>query len=105
MKLKDAELKFVTAGSHSFNSLENGGLLDLLQVGIEIRAEHGLVNIKHIFYGRKTILQEAINKFELFVSSVCSLLDEPVKRYCVATACDLSSDDIIKRSYLDLTVF
>ena len=105
MKIKDAEFKFVTAGSHSFNSLENGSLLHLLQVRIEIGAKHGLVNIKDIFYGRKTIRQEAINKFELFVSSVRSLLDEPVKRHCVAAACDLSSDDIIKRSYLDFTVF
>ena len=83
----------------------DGGLLDLLQVGIEIDAKHGLVNITDIFCGRKTILQEAINKFELFVSSVRSLLDEPVKRHCVAAACDLWSNDITKRSYLDFTVF
>lgn len=104
-KLKDAELKFVTAGSHSFNTLENGGLLDLLQVGIEIGAKQGMVNVKDIFYGRKTIRQEAFNKFELFVSSIRSLLDEPVKRHCVAATCDLWSDDIVKRSYLDFTVF
>ena len=83
MKLKDAKFKFVTAGSHSSNSLEYGGLFDLLQVGIEIGAKHELVNIKDIFCNRKTVRQEAINKFELFLSSVRSLLDEPVKRHCV----------------------
>ena len=105
VKLNDAEFKFVTAASHSFNSLENGSLFDLLQVGIEIGAKHGLVDIKGIFCNRKTVRQEAINKFELFVSSVRSLLDEAVKRHCIAAACDLWSDDIIKRSYLDFTVF
>ncbi|CAF3880021.1 unnamed protein product, partial [Rotaria sp. Silwood1] len=104
-KLKDAELKFVVTGSHSFNTLENGGLLDLLQVGIEIGAKNGLVNVRDIFYGRKTIRQEAINKFELFVSSIRCLLDEPVKRHCIAATCDLWSNDIVKRSYLDFTVF
>ncbi|CAF4620576.1 unnamed protein product [Rotaria sp. Silwood1] len=104
-KLKDAELKFVVTGSHSFNTLENGGLLDLLQVGIEIGAKNGLVNVRDIFYGRKTIRQEAINKFELFVSSIRCLLDEPVKRHCIAATCDLGSNDIVKRSYLDFTVF
>jgi len=104
-KLKDAELKFVVAGSHSFNTLENGGLLDLFQVGVEIGAKNGLVNVKDIFYGRKNIREEAINKFELFVSSIRSLLDEPIQRHCVAATCDLWSDDIIKRSYLDFTVF
>ena len=105
VKLRDAELKFVTVGSHSFNSLENGDLLDPLQVGIEIGAKHELVNIKNIFDGCKTIRQEAINKFELFVSSVRSLSDEPAKRHCAAAICDLWSDDIIKRSYLDFTIF
>ena len=57
------------------------------------------------FYVRKTIRQEAINKFELFVLSIRSVLDEPVKRHCVAATCDLWSNDIVKRSYLDFTVF
>ncbi|CAF1558916.1 unnamed protein product [Adineta ricciae] len=29
-QLKDAELKFITAGSHLFNALENDGVLDLV---------------------------------------------------------------------------
>ena len=106
VELKDAKIKFVIAGSHSFNSLENSSLLALLQVGIEIRAKNGLVNVSDIFfYVRKTIRQEAINKFELFVLSIRSLLDELVKRHCVAATCDLWSNDIVKRSYLDFTVF
>ncbi len=49
LKLKDAELKYVVAGSHSFRSLENDGVLDLLQVAIDIGANVGSVNIKDIF--------------------------------------------------------
>ena len=32
-------------------------------------------------------------------------LDEPIKKHCVAATCDLWSDDLVKRSYLDFTVF
>ena len=49
VKLKDAKIKFVIAGSHSFNSLENSSFLALLQVGIEIRSKNGLINVSDIF--------------------------------------------------------
>ncbi|CAF4871585.1 unnamed protein product, partial [Rotaria magnacalcarata] len=61
-QLKDAELKFVTAGSHSFNALVNGGVLDLVQTAIDIGAQVGKLNVRDIFYGRKTIRGEAISK-------------------------------------------
>ncbi len=54
-KLTDAELKFAVAGSHSFNTLENGGLLDLFQLNIEIGAKNVLINIRDIFDGREII--------------------------------------------------
>jgi hypothetical protein len=95
-KLKDAELKFVVAGAHSFNSLENGGILDLVQTAIEIGAQIGHVNVSEVFYGRKTIRSEAFSKFEAFLTSIRALLDEPIKKHCVAATCDLWSDDLVK---------
>ncbi|CAF4762223.1 unnamed protein product [Rotaria sp. Silwood2] len=104
-QLKDAELKFVTAGSHSFNALENDGILDLMQIAIEIGAQMGKVNIHDIFYGRKTIRNEAINKFNHFSTTIRQILEEPIKNHCVAATCDMWSDDYVKRSYLDFSVF
>ncbi|CAF5148884.1 unnamed protein product, partial [Rotaria magnacalcarata] len=60
-QLKDAELKFVTAGSHSFYALENGGVLDLVQTAIDVDAQVGKLNAHDIFYGPKTIRGEAIS--------------------------------------------
>ncbi|CAF1117939.1 unnamed protein product [Rotaria magnacalcarata] len=68
LKLKDAELKFVVAGSHSFNSLENGGILTLIQTSIEIGANFGLVDVQDIFYGRKTIREEVLLKFTQYTN-------------------------------------
>ena len=48
---------------------------------------------------------EAISKFMEFSDSIREILDEPIKNHCVAATCDLWSDDHIKRSYLDFTVF
>ena len=104
-KLKDAELKFVVAGAHSFNLLENGGIIDLVQTAIEIGSQIGNVDVSEVFYGRKTIRSEAFSKFDAFRTYVRALLDEPIKQHCVAATCDLWSDDLVKRSYLDFTVF
>ncbi|CAF3802130.1 unnamed protein product [Rotaria sp. Silwood1] len=104
-QLKDAELKFVTVGSHSFNALENDGVLELAQTAINIGATMGMVNIRDIFYGRKTIRNEAMTKFNHFSNTIRQVLDEPIKNHCVAATCDMWTDDYIKRCYLDFTVF
>ena len=104
-QIKDAELKFVTAGSHSFNALENDGLLDLVQTAIDIGAQVGKVNVRDIFYGRKTIRNEAMVKFNQFLGTMEQVLDESIRSHCVAATCDMWSDDYIKRSYLDFSVF
>ena len=104
-QLKDVELRFVAAGSHSFNALENGGVFDLVQTAINIGAQVGKINVHDIFYGRKTIRNEAINKFNQFSTTIREILDEPIKNHGIVAIYDLWTDDAIKRSYLDFTVF
>jgi len=104
-KLKDAELKFVIGGGHSFNSLENNGILELLQLAIEIGSNYGLLDIHDIFFGCKTIRECLLKKFNAYLKSIREILDEPIKTHCLAATCDLWSDDFVKRSYLDFSVF
>ncbi len=89
LKLQDAELKYVVAGSHSFRSLENDGILDLLQVGIDIGTNVGLVNVKDIFYLRPTIREEASVKFDKCIHYIRYLLEEPIKQHCIAATTDI----------------
>jgi hypothetical protein len=89
LKLQDAELKYVVAGSHSFRSLENDGILDLLQVGIDIGTNVGLVNVKDIFYLRQTIREEASVKFDKCIHYIRYLLEEPIKQHCIAATTDI----------------
>ncbi|CAF4008178.1 unnamed protein product, partial [Rotaria sordida] len=73
-KLKDAELKFIVGGSHSFNSLENNGLLNLVQTSIEIGANIGSVDVHDNFYGRQTIREEALSNLYQSYDTLLALL-------------------------------
>ncbi|CAF1536714.1 unnamed protein product, partial [Adineta steineri] len=85
LKLKDTELEFVVAG-------------------IDISANLGLLDVKDIFYGRQTIREETVSKFDPYKHQIHSLLEEPIKYHCIAATGDLSTDDLMKRSYLNFTV-
>ncbi|KAI6660232.1 hypothetical protein LOD99_10468 [Oopsacas minuta] len=62
--LKLAETKFVISGMHSFLSVEEDGLLDLVQTCIKIGNEVGNIDVKTIWYGRKTIRERTIDENE-----------------------------------------
>ncbi|CAF1065284.1 unnamed protein product, partial [Rotaria sordida] len=104
-KLKDAELKFVVAGSHSLNSLENNGILELLQVDIKIGSHYGMLDMHDIFYGHKTIREYLLIKFDAYLKTIRNILGESIKEHCLAATYDLWTDDFAKRTYLDSTVF
>ncbi|CAF1217091.1 unnamed protein product [Didymodactylos carnosus] len=100
-KLKDAELRFAVAGSHSCNALENDGILTLVHTGIdEIGADIGLVDVCDVFY-RKTIREEALVEFDEYVKQIRSTLDETIKQHCLTATPDLWTDNLMKRRYLD----
>ena len=89
-KLKDAELKFITVGSHSFNVFENDGVLNLVQTAIDIGAKMGRVNVRDVVYGRKTIRTETMAKFKHFSTTIQQVIDESIKNHCVAATCRLT---------------
>ena len=39
------------------------------------------------------------------VITIRQVIDEPIKNHCVAATCDTWTDDNLKRSYLDFSVF
>jgi hypothetical protein len=64
-----------------------------------------MLDVRDIFYGRKTIREYLLTKFDTYVKSIRHLLDEPIREHCLAATCDLWTDDFQKRTYLDFTVF
>ena len=65
-KMNDAELKFITTESRSFNVLENDGVLSLVQTAIDIGVQMGRVNVCDVFYRRKTICIEGMVNSSIF---------------------------------------
>ena len=94
-KLKDPELKFVVAGAHSFHSLENDGFVELFQTAIDIGSQVGKISARDTLYRRKSVRQEAMQKFHSFVQVVRLELDIPIKTHCEAATCDMWADDYI----------
>jgi len=45
----------------------------------------GLLDVKDIFYGRQTIREEAVSKFDQYIHQIRSLLKEPIKQHCIAS--------------------
>ena len=50
VNIKNAELQFCVRGYHSFNSLENDGLVTLLQTFANTAAKHRRFDVKHALY-------------------------------------------------------
>ncbi|CAF3895256.1 unnamed protein product [Rotaria sp. Silwood1] len=104
-KLKEAEVKFVVGGMHSFKSVEHAGLLNLAQTCVDIGARCGKIDIHDIWFGRKSIRDQCCNKF---ISYKNEMIKE-IKKYAIdrtlSATTDLWRDDVIGRYYLDFTVF
>ena len=53
--------------------------MNLIQTGIEIGANVGLINIKDMLEGRQTIRQEVLSELDQDTNQICSLLGESIK--------------------------
>lgn len=88
---------------HSFQSVEQTGLIDLAQTCIEIGSHHGSINIRDAWFGRNTIQTECVKKFAEYRLSIEKILHTHVKSQTFAATTDLWKDDAIGRYYLDFT--
>ena len=104
-KLMLAEVEFVVSGMHSFAAVEDRGLLSLAQTLISIGVNNGNVEVQDVWYGRKTIQEYTVMQLREYWNKVRTLIAEPIQRGHVACTTDLWTDDMIKRTYLDFTVF
>jgi hypothetical protein len=89
---------------HSFKSVEHTGLTNLAQTCIDIGARWGKIDIRDIWYGRRTIGDECYNKFISQKNKIKNEIKIYAKDRTLSATADLWRDDIIARYYLDFTV-
>ena len=104
-QLKMAELQFVINGQHSFNCVENDGLLTLAQQCVSIGNAAGNIKINDCWFGRRTIREKALAEVNQLNERILHDIAIPLQQSCVACTTDLWTDKYVKRSYLDFTLF
>ena len=105
LEIKNAELEFCVRGSHSFNSLENDGLITLLQQLVNIAGKHGCFYVKDVLYGRQTISSFCKEKAAEIKESLRCVLTEPQEAESLAVTLDLWTDDYKYMSYINVHAF
>ena len=89
---------------HSFKSVEHTGLTRLAQTCISIGARWGKIDVRDIWYGRKTIRDECHSKFISQKHRIKNEIKSYAKDRTLSATVDLWRDDFIARYYLDFTV-
>ena len=101
MKQKEAE--YCVASYHSFRSVENVGLRNMLQTCVDFGAKYGKVDVKAFLSGRKAVSHEA-ESLALKTKNVLKndRLKHQIEDSTVSLCIDLYTDDFRKKAYLDV---
>ena len=106
LDIKNARLKFCVRGYHSFNSLENEGLLFFLQTIANIAGRRGRFDVTDVLYCRNSIASFAKQKASKIKESLKTKLVEPQETESVAITLDLwMADKQQNKFYLDVHAF
>ena len=106
LDIKNAQLEFCVRGYHSFNSLENEGLLFFLQTIANIAGRRGRFDVTDVLYCRNSIASFAKQKVSKIKESLKTKLVELQEAESVAITLDLwTADKQQNKSYLDVHAF
>ena len=72
---------------------------------IRIGAKYGNVSASNIIPGRKAISKSTVEQIITIQKDICSRLQDPIQRDAVAFTTDLWTDNVMNRSYLDVSFF
>ena len=72
---------------------------------IRIGAKYGNVTASEIIPGRKTISKSTVAQIIIIKQVISSRLEDPIQRNAVGFTTDLWTDNVMQRSYLDVSFF
>ena len=96
---------FVAGSFLSFNTIENPQFINFSQEMIRIGAKYGNVTASEIIPGRKTISKSTVAQIIIIKQVISSRLEDPIQRDAFAFTTDLWTDNVMQRSYLDVSFF
>ena len=68
-------------------------------------ASHGCLPASEFIVGRLTVRKDIVSKLPQIQDTIKSRLQKPAEQGAVSVVTDLWSDNVVSRSYLDITIF
>lgn len=98
--LKEAVVKFVVQGRHSFASVENDGFIELCQKLVELGATYGKIDVRDVLPRRYAVTQGVENEYKEAKTAVKTMIAPSQAERAYSITVDMATDDHVKRSYL-----
>ena len=103
-ELKNLLVAHVVEGMHSFHSVEEDSLQALVQFGARMGQRHPGCNIPaDDWIGRRTVARSVLDRYEQLEAKMREALEYPLQHACVALTTDMWTDNVRKRSYMDVS--
>lgn len=102
-RIKDTEVKYVASGLRPFREVEDPGLIEMVQLGIDLGSEFGQIDAKECLVGRKTVAEELKTTSEKYRQEMAKTLQKPIATREISGSMDLWRD-MFRRYYLDFSV-
>jgi hypothetical protein len=100
--LKQKQAEYCFEGYNSFRSVENKGLLNLMQTCADFGARYGKIDIKSVAYKRKAVANATTNMALKLKGVIHDNLQQPIRDGTVSLCIDMYTDDYRKRAYVDV---
>lgn len=103
-RMKELLCAYVSTGFHSFLSIEQPALLDLIQFGIEVGYKyHSNIDVRELMFKRNTIATEVSKTVVRLREGATEIMK--ANPFSLSFVSDIWSCNITNNSYLDVTCF
>lgn len=102
MTFKQKQVSYCVSGYHSFRSVENSGLINLMQNCVELGAKYGKFDVRDVAVGRRTVSRDVTATAASVVTKLTERLKEPIADGSMSLCIDMYTDDFRKQAYLDV---
>ena len=103
--IREKTATLVAAAHLPYRFVEHEALKNFAQAFVELGASHGCVPASEFIVGRLTVRKDIVSKLPHIQATISSSLRESAEVGAVSVVTDLWSDNIVSRSYLDMTFF
>ena len=101
--IKDLQTKYVAGDLHSFLSIEEKGLVDLVQFRISIGSKYRNLDARSFWCGQKTIRANLKSVTNQKIADMKEIIQK--KQTSISFMSDIWSDRVNRDSFLDVTLF